>query len=102
MKRLMPFVLVAVVVLACAGCVTQQTKRVSRESAQMTEKYAQLSKDGKTTPAQDKAYIQAVAKVTYELDRSIRGTKQADATKQAATVEAQTGVSLEQPLKLDK
>jgi|SRR3989304_1544027 len=100
MRRYIPFVLV--VVLLCSGCVSQRTKQVSRETAQMAQKYAQLSKDGKTSPEQDKAYIQAVAKVSYELDRSIRGTKQADATRQTATVEAQTGVSLDQPLKLDE
>jgi hypothetical protein len=100
MRRYAPFVLI--VVLMCSGCVSQQAKRVSRETAQLTEKYAELSKTGKTTPEQDKAYIQAVAKDVYELDRAMRGTKQADVTKQAATVEAQTGVSLDQPLKLDK
>jgi len=94
------YICIFFVVFVC-GCSSQQTKRVSMESAALSEKYAQLSKDGKTTPQQDKAYIQAIAKVNYELDRAIRGTKKADATKKAVTIEAQTGVSADQPLNLD-
>jgi len=86
--------------LLCTGCSRQEAKRVSRESAAMTIKFNELVKAGKTTREQEKAYIDAVAKVVFQLDRSLRGTKEAERTRRNAEIEAKTGISTEGPIDL--
>ena len=89
-------------VLFCAGCTKEEAKQVSRETSAMAIKYNELCKAGKTTPEQDKKYIEAVASVAFELDRAIRGTSAAEVTKKAASIEAATGINVGQPLDLNK
>lgn len=95
-------VLSLTMVLASSGCNKAEVKRVSRETAGMATKFNELVKAGKTTREQEQAYINAVAMVTYEMDRAIRGTEEADRTKRNSTIEATTGVNPEGPLKLDQ
>lgn len=90
-----------VVLMLCAGCNRQEAKRVSRETSAMSIKFNALVAAGKTTREQEKAYIDAVAKVMFELDRSIRGTKEAQRTQRNAEIEAKTGINLEGPLELN-
>lgn len=89
------------VLMLCAGCNKQEAKRVSRETAAMSIKFNALVAAGKTTREQEKAYIDAVAKVMFELDRSIRGTKEAQRTQRNAEIEAKTGIDLDSPLELN-
>lgn len=89
-----------IVILTCCGC-NEETKRVTRESSSMAEKFSALVKGGKTTREQEQAYIHAVANVLYQVDRNVRGTKAADATKAIAEAEAKNGVDLSKPLDLD-
>ncbi len=89
-----------IVLLFLAGC-NQETKRVTRETSQMAIKFNELVKAGKTTREQEKSYIDAVALVTYQVDRAVRGTKEADRTKQNAEIEAKTGVNPEGPIELN-
>lgn len=91
---------VLVLVLACTGC-KQEAKRVSRETSAMAIKFNELVKAGKTTREQEQAYIDAVAQVTFELDRAIRGTTAAERTQRNAKIEARTGVNPEGPLELN-
>lgn len=88
------------VMLLCSGC-NEEGKRVSRETAQMTVKFNELVKGGKTTREQEKAFIDAMASVCFELDRSIRGTKAAERTKRNTEIEAKTGINPEGPLELN-
>lgn len=83
-----------------AGC-SGETKKVSRETAAMTVKFNELVKAGKTTREQEKAYIDAIAQVTFQLDRAIRGTKLAETTKRNAEIEAKTGINPEGPIELN-
>lgn len=92
---------IGVLASALSGC-NGERRRVSRETHQMTEKFRTLMNDGKTTREQEKAFINAMGDVTYELDRSIRGTKSADRTRRNAKIEAQTGINPEAPMELDK
>src|SRR3954468_9594378 len=87
--------------LFLAGCSKQETKRVTRETSAMAIKFNELVKAGKTTREQEKAYIDAVALVMYQVDRSIRGTQEADRTKQNAEIEAKTGINPEGPIDLN-
>lgn len=98
MSRMFAVLMLTVFLVGCNG----ERRRVSRETNSMTSKYAKLSKDGKTTPEEDKQYIQSVSKVMHELDRSIRGKKKADATRRNAEIEADTGIKPEGPLRLDQ
>jgi len=86
--------------LILSGC-NGERRRVSRETSAMTVKFSKLVKDGKTTREQEQRFIHAMKDVTFELDRSIRGTKKAEQTKRSAEIEAETGVSPSQPLNLD-
>jgi hypothetical protein len=88
-----------VIVLFCAGCDKEEK---SMEANALTCKFNELVKQGKTTRDQEKAYIEAVANETYQLDRAIRGTKKADATHQQALLEAQFGTDTTKPLNLEK
>jgi Prokaryotic membrane lipoprotein lipid attachment site len=72
-------------ILLLSGCQYTERKRVSSETAAMTNVYAIKMEKGETTPAQDKEFIKAMRDVTYELDRSIRGKKKADETKKLST-----------------
>lgn len=92
---------VIMIPLFLAGCNKGETRRVSRETAQMSVKFNELVKAGKTTREQEKAYIDAVALVCFELDRAIRGTKEAERTKRNATIEAKTGINPEGPIELN-
>jgi outer membrane murein-binding lipoprotein Lpp len=89
-----------VLVFCCSGC-NEQTKQVSRETASMAVKFNELVKAGKTTREQEKAYIDSVAKVCFQLDRAIRGTKASEITQRNAVIEAQTGINPNAPLILD-
>lgn len=94
------FALVAVVaILFCAGCDKEEK---SMEANALTCKFNELVKQGKTTREQEQAYIAAVANETYQLDRAIRGTKKADATHQAALLEAQFGTDPTKPIDINK
>jgi len=90
-----------IALLFLAGCNKQETKRVTRETSAMAIKFNELVKAGKTTREQEKAYIDAVALVMYQVDRAVRGTKDADRTKQNAEIEAKTGINPEGPIELN-
>jgi hypothetical protein len=100
MKKLL-IVGIMMMPLFIAGCNKGETRRVSRETSQMSIKFNELVKAGKTTREQEKAYIDAVALVCFELDRAIRGTKEAERTKRNATIEAKTGINPEGPIELN-
>jgi hypothetical protein len=100
-KRVLAAAWLAVPIILLSGCNSQETKTVSRETAAMAIKYNELCKAGKTTPAQDKAYIAAIAGVAFQLDRAIRGTTNATTTQKQATLEAQTGIDVTAPLDLN-
>lgn len=101
-KRTFAAAWLAIPVILLSGCNKEETKTVSRETAAMAVKYNELCKAGKTTPAQDKAYIAAIAGVAFQLDRAIRGTTDAATTQKQATLEAQTGVDVTAPLDLNE
>jgi len=67
----------------------------------MAVKFNELVKAGKTTREQEKAYIDSVAKVCFQLDRAIRGTNASTITQRNAVIEAQTGINPDAPLILD-
>ena len=83
------------------GCSGQETKKVSQETSAMAIKFNELVKAGKTTREQEKAYIDAVAQVVFQLDREIRGTKAAGTTQRNAQIEARTGINPEGPIELN-
>jgi hypothetical protein len=99
MKRTIWIGLVFLAVLL-SGC-NAERRRVSRETNSMTVKFEHLMKTGKTTRDQEQKFISAMKDVTFELDRSIRGTKKAQETRRTATVEAETGIKVDGPLNLD-
>lgn len=88
-----------VLVLFCSGCDKEEK---SMEANALTCKFNELVRQGKTTREQEKAYIEAVANETYQLDRAIRGVKKADATRERALLEAQFGTDTTKPINLDK
>ena len=97
-KALAPAILV--VVFLCAGC--GASRQVSMEANASTAKFVKLIDDGKTTRDQEQRFIKAMSGVNFELDRAIRGTNKAEATRRSAVIEAQTGIDPNAPLKLEK
>ena len=98
MKKLF-FVLCLIPVLL-TGC--GKKDEVSMEANAICVTYVTQMKAGKTTPEQDRQFIESVSKVTYELDRAIRGTKKAEATRLRAETMSTTGVDPKSPLDLVK
>lgn len=97
----MKFLAVPLVLLMLVGCNKQETKRVTRETSAMAVKFNELVKAGKTTREQEKAYIDAVAQVVFQVDRAVRGTKDAERTKRNAEIEAKIGINPEGPIELN-
>lgn len=91
---------IVLVVVLCSGCGV--SRQVSMEANASTAKFAKLIDNGKTTRDQEQRFIKAMSGVNFELDRAIRGTTKATATRNTAVIEAQTGVDLSAPLKLQK
>ena len=74
-------ILTLVVALTIAGC----DRRDSAEKANgETNRFNAFVKAGQTTRQQEQAFISAIADDCYQLDRSIRGTSKAEATKAAS------------------
>jgi len=100
MKRCLSVVLSSLVLLAAlSGC--GGARRVSRETNQLTRMFQKQVEAGKTTRAQEQAYIKSVSDVAYQLDRAIRGTKAADQTRREVETLA-NNLKLNEPLNLDK
>lgn len=87
--------------VALSGCDEGERRRVSRESNALTAVFEQQMLDGKTTREEEQAFIRAVSKVAFQMDASIRGTKKATATREAAKEIAAHGGNPLQPLNLD-
>lgn len=87
------FVLSAI--LALQGCSVGERRRVSRESNALATGFVDQMDKGQTTRDQEQRFIRAMNKVLLELDRSIRGTKKAEETREDA-IRAVNG-----PLRLD-
>ena len=94
-------IVTCLLVFSLTGCNSAETKKISQETADMAIKFNELVKAGKTTRAQEQAYIASVANVVFQLDRAIRGTTAAQATQKQAQLEAANGVDLNAPLNLD-
>lgn len=93
--------LVLVCTISLSGCVTREAKRVSRESNAMSTMYVSKMKNGTTTPEQDKEFIESASNVFLQLDRAVRGTKQAEQTRKESEI-LSGGVNSKGPLNLDK
>ncbi len=96
-------VVLVILVLACAGlsgCPKAERDRTSSEANKMVHSYRKLMDEGKTTPDQDKRFIRAVDDQVYQLDRAIRGTKKADASRAQAEAIA-NGIDPNAPLDLN-
>lgn len=100
-KRICGIAAVCILLIGIAGCNKAETEKISAETAEMAIRFDQLVKSGKTTREQEQAYIAAVGKVAYQLDRAIRGTTAADTTQRQAIIEATTGINPNAPVNLD-
>jgi len=96
MKRI-PIILTLCLVLL-VGC-NDKAKNVSMKANAVTAAYIVKMKNGETTKEQDQAFIEAVAQVTYELDRALRGKEKADKTKNTAHLLV-SGIDPNAPLRL--
>lgn len=90
-------VLACFLVFGATGCTDKRT--ASREFNTLSTLYRSKMEAGKTTPEQDKEYIRAVSRLSYELDRYIRGTSSADRTKRDAEIMGATGVDPNAPIR---
>ena len=91
------FVVSLVVVLSFSGC---KRNDATRNQNGFTNGFAKQMDDGKTTRDQEQKFIRASANLSYEVDRSVRGKKKADATKAAAIAGPQDSapaVNLDKP-----
>ncbi len=97
MRRFLMAAVMAGILLSVSGCSGQQRK-ATREFNTLSELYRSKMDSGKTRPDQDKAYIRAIARLGFELDRAVRGTKAAEKTRHDATIMGQTGIDPNAPL----
>lgn len=77
----MRFVAIFVIVLSLAGC---ESKDAARNANGYSNAFKAKMESGQTTREQEQQFIKSCAELCYELDRAVRGTKKADATKAAA------------------
>ena len=84
-------VLICSFVLVISGC--GEKRRVSREANSLTAAFVILMKKGVTTRDQEKRFIIAISKVSYQLDRNIRGDKKAKKTRDSAEKLANAGIN---------
>jgi hypothetical protein len=98
MRKIMLPLLMAAMLFAMPGCA--ESRKASREFNTLSELYRSKMDAGKTTANQDKEYIRAIARLGYELDRAIRGTKAADKTRHDASIMGTTGIDPNAPLRL--
>lgn len=89
-----------VLALALAGC-NGERRRVSREANALTAAFTVKMDKGETNRDQEQRFIRAMSKVSYELDRSIRGSKKAKKTRDAANKLAAGGLDPDSNLNLD-
>lgn len=92
--------LVVVIFVGLCGCPKEERDRTSSEANKMVHAYRKLMEAGKTTPEQDKRFIMAVDDQVYQLDRAIRGTKKADASRAQAEA-ISNGIDPNAPLDLN-
>lgn len=77
--------IILVLVLALPGCNKQQMEKASREANATTYGFMRLMQKGQTTRAQEQAFITAMAALSLQVDREIRGTDKANQTRTDAT-----------------
>lgn len=93
-------VVVVLLVMGLCGCPKAERDRTSSEANKMVHSYRKLMDSGKTTTDQDKRFIRAADDQVYQLDRSIRGTKKADASRAQAEA-ISNGIDPNAPLDLN-
>jgi hypothetical protein len=72
-------ILLVVVMVAMAICFSGcEKRRVSEEFNKLSRAFEAKMDKGETTREQEQAYIKAVSRLGYEVDRSIRGKKKSD------------------------
>lgn len=76
--------IICLALCAVSGCA--ETKKIAEQTDAMTAVYESKMAAGQTTPAQDQQFIHAVSKDVYQLDRAVRGTSAADATRAAVNL----------------
>jgi len=92
--------IVLALLLASQGC-NEETKRVSREAAKMTQAFDALVKAGKTTEKQERDYLVAMSGNIIQIYRHNKGTKAAIQVQNGAQVQAATGINPKGPAVLD-
>lgn len=102
MGRFLRFAVVFSFVACLAGCQYTDRRKASMEMNAMSVRFEKLVEQGKTTRDQEQKYIKAVSDMSLQLDRSVRGTTKANATRQNAGVLADTGVDPSAPVKISK
>jgi hypothetical protein len=90
--------LAASVLVFVTGCGAE--RKATREFNTLSELYRSKMDAGKTKPEQDKEYIRAIARLGFELDRAVRGTKAAEKTRQDARIMGGTGIDPNSPLRI--
>lgn len=82
---LIALALMLFVPLAFSGCNKQEMEKASREANATTYGFMRLMQKGQTTRAQEQAFITAMAALSLQVDREIRGTDKANQTRTDAT-----------------
>jgi len=85
MRKLM---LAAALSFCLVGCSWAERRRISMEDNAMSVKFVSLMDKGQTTRDQEQKFIRAAKDNFFQLDRSIRGTSAAEATRQKAEKDA--------------
>ena len=69
--------------LVCTSC-KEKAKSATMKANSVTRVFIEKMKKGETTREQEQAFIQVIGELTFELDRNLRGTEKATATRKAA------------------
>lgn len=99
--RKLTIILVFVSCISLAGCQWAERRRSSMEFNVLSSAFNQKTESGQTNREQEQAYIKAVSVLALQLDRSIRGTKSAQKTREQAEIFGKTGIDPTKPINID-
>jgi hypothetical protein len=99
--RKIAVILVFVSCIGLSGCQWSERRKSSMEFNVLSSAFSQKTESGQTTREQEQAYIKAVASLALQLDRSIRGTKSAQKTREQAEIFGKTGIDPTKPINID-
>lgn len=92
------YVIVICLAFVCTSC-DDRAKNASMKANAASRVFVEKMNKGQTTREQEQEFIRIVGDLTFELDRALRGTEKAEATKKNAVLVGQ-GIDPNAPLKI--